>query len=132
MKIDKDSINKRLKAVHVYEADLIEKYIFGQGPGGQKINKTASCVLLQHIPTGIVIKCQAHRSREANRLQARLELCKRLEKIAKAKRLKEQKEKALQRSQNRKPTASQKQKMIENKRHRSEKKRARSRPIEHD
>ena len=48
-------------------------------PGGQKINKTSSCVYLKHLPTGIEIKCQQGRSREMNRYYARKELCQRLE-----------------------------------------------------
>ena len=38
------------------EEDLEEKFIRGSGPGGQKINKTSSCVELKHIKSGIVIK----------------------------------------------------------------------------
>ena len=45
--------------------------IVGFGPGGQKINKTSSCVQLKHIPTGIIVKCQETRSREENRKIAR-------------------------------------------------------------
>ena len=38
------------------EEDLEEKFIRGSGPGGQKINKTSSCVELKHIKTGIIVK----------------------------------------------------------------------------
>lgn len=38
--------------------DLEETFICGWGPGGQAINKTANCVRLKHIPTGISVKCQ--------------------------------------------------------------------------
>lgn len=40
------------------EEDLEEKFIRGSGPGGQKINKTSSCVELKHIKTGIIVKVQ--------------------------------------------------------------------------
>lgn len=33
-------------------------YVLGSGPGGQSINTTANCVVLKHIPTGIMVKCQ--------------------------------------------------------------------------
>jgi len=36
------------------ESDLEEKFVRGSGPGGQKINKTSSCVQLKHVPTGML------------------------------------------------------------------------------
>jgi peptide chain release factor len=53
------------------EDDIVETFVRGSGPGGQKINKTASCVMLRHIPTGIVIRCQEGRSQYRNREMAR-------------------------------------------------------------
>jgi hypothetical protein len=53
------------------DSDLIEKFLHGSGPGGQKINKTSSAVQLKHIPTGIVVKYQDTRSRTVNRKMAR-------------------------------------------------------------
>ncbi|KAG5981344.1 hypothetical protein E4U55_003022 [Claviceps digitariae] len=53
------------------ESEIEESFLKGSGPGGQKINKTSSAVQLKHIPTGIVVKCQATRSRSQNRKQAR-------------------------------------------------------------
>ena len=38
------------------ESELEEMYTKGSGPGGQSVNKTSNCVVLKHIPTGIVIK----------------------------------------------------------------------------
>lgn len=34
------------------EQDLEEQFVKGSGPGGQKINKTSSCVVLKHLPSG--------------------------------------------------------------------------------
>ena len=51
-------------------SDIVEKYITGGGKGGQKINKTANCVMLKHIPTGTIVKCQKHREQNRNRLSA--------------------------------------------------------------
>ncbi|KAI0977435.1 RF-1 domain-containing protein [Xylaria arbuscula] len=53
------------------EDEIEESFLKGSGPGGQKINKTNSAVQLKHLPTGLVIKCQATRSRSQNRTIAR-------------------------------------------------------------
>ncbi|KAF6841596.1 peptidyl-trna hydrolase domain protein [Colletotrichum plurivorum] len=53
------------------DSEIEESYLKGSGPGGQKINKTSSAVQLKHIPTGIVVKSQATRSRSQNRKIAR-------------------------------------------------------------
>ncbi|KAJ8920318.1 hypothetical protein NQ315_011980 [Exocentrus adspersus] len=55
----------------LHEKDLYEMHVKGSGPGGQKINKTSSCVVLKHIPTGIVVKCQETRYLEQNQKRAR-------------------------------------------------------------
>ncbi|XP_076250588.1 mitochondrial translation release factor in rescue-like [Rhynchophorus ferrugineus] len=68
------TINKQIdfsKVPVLNEKDLIEQQVRGSGPGGQKINKTSSCVVLKHIPTGLVVKCQETRYLEQNRKIAR-------------------------------------------------------------
>ncbi|KAJ0381479.1 hypothetical protein COL26b_000157 [Colletotrichum chrysophilum] len=61
------------------DSDIEESYLKGSGPGGQKINKTSSAVQLKHIPTGIVVKSQATRSRSQNRKIARELLAQKLD-----------------------------------------------------
>lgn len=70
-----EELEARMHALGIQDADLIEKFILGSGPGGQKVNKTASCVYLKHLPTGIEVKCGRERSQEINRFLARRELC---------------------------------------------------------
>nr|XP_006113783.2 probable peptide chain release factor C12orf65 homolog, mitochondrial isoform X1 [Pelodiscus sinensis]XP_025035825.1 probable peptide chain release factor C12orf65 homolog, mitochondrial isoform X1 [Pelodiscus sinensis]XP_025035826.1 probable peptide chain release factor C12orf65 homolog, mitochondrial isoform X1 [Pelodiscus sinensis]XP_025035827.1 probable peptide chain release factor C12orf65 homolog, mitochondrial isoform X1 [Pelodiscus sinensis]XP_025035828.1 probable peptide chain relea len=53
------------------ETDLEEQFVRGDGPGGQATNKTSNCVVLKHIPSGIVVKCHQTRSVELNRQRAR-------------------------------------------------------------
>ncbi|KAL2191893.1 hypothetical protein L209DRAFT_748621 [Thermothelomyces heterothallicus CBS 203.75] len=63
------------------ESEIEESFLKGSGPGGQKINKTNSAVQLKHIPTGIVVKSQATRSREQNRKIARQLLALKLDEL---------------------------------------------------
>jgi protein subunit release factor B len=75
------ALEARMTSLGITESDLLEKFVRGSGAGGQKINKTSSCVFLKHLPSGVCIKCQMDRSRELNRFLARRELCEQLESI---------------------------------------------------
>lgn len=76
-----NALTQRMAELEINEDQLTERFIKGSGSGGQKINKTASCVYLLHKPTGIEVKCQRSRSQSANRFFARRELCDRLEQV---------------------------------------------------
>ena len=73
-----EDINKLMRKFSIFENDIIESFISSGGPGGQHVNKTASCVYLKHIPTGIEVKCQSQRSQASNRITARKILVKRI------------------------------------------------------
>ena len=75
----KSALTARMLALGIREPELDEKFILGSGKGGQKVNKTSSCVYLRHRPTGLEVKCGQTRFREQNRFLARRELCDRLE-----------------------------------------------------
>ncbi|XP_068019624.1 mitochondrial translation release factor in rescue [Melanerpes formicivorus] len=62
---------KSLNLLSLTEAELEEQFVRGDGPGGQATNKTSNCVVLKHIPSGIVVKCHQTRSAEQNRKIAR-------------------------------------------------------------
>jgi len=70
---------RRMEACGVREEDLAESFIRGSGSGGQKINKTSSCVQLHHRPTGLEVKVQEARSQALNRFFARRRLCELIE-----------------------------------------------------
>ncbi len=74
-----EALRLRMERLGIRDQDLLEKFIHGGGKGGQKINKSASCVYLKHLPTGIEVKCQASRSQLLNRFLARRILVERIE-----------------------------------------------------
>ena len=47
--------------------DLDIRAIRGSGDGGQKMNKTSSTIVITHIPSKIVVRCQAERSQFRNK-----------------------------------------------------------------
>lgn len=110
------------------EDDLTEKFILGSGRGGQKLQKTASTVYLRHSATGIEIKCQEQRSREANRYYARKRLCEKLEEIKLGELSKKQQQIEKIRRQKRKRSKRAKEKILEQKHKRSEVKQSRKPP----
>jgi protein subunit release factor B len=116
---------ERMLLLGILEENLIEKFILGSGSGGQKINKTSSCVWLKHEPSGITVKCQKERSRELNRYYARQLLCDKLDKkINQAKSAQEQAIAKIRR-QKRKRSKRAKEKILADKRHQTIKKQER-------
>lgn len=122
------ALEERMARLGVTEADLTEKFILGSGSGGQKINKTHSCVYLKHEPSGIEVKCQSSRSRELNRFHARKELCDTLDDIRLGKASKRQQEMEKIRRQKRRRSRRSKRRSIQDKRLLSQKKNLRRRP----
>ncbi len=72
-------LKERMEALDIHEKDIEEKFVRSSGKGGQKVNKTSTCVYLKHLPTGIEVKCMKDRSQSINRFIARRELVKRIE-----------------------------------------------------
>jgi protein subunit release factor B len=127
-----EDLRLRMERLEIREEDLIEKFVLGSGSGGQKINKTSSCVYLKHAPSGVEVKCQKDRSREMNRFYARRDLCEKLEELLFKEKSEKQQLIEKIRRQKRRKTRKQKQKMIEDKRVRSEKKSLRKPPRNHE
>ena len=76
-----EELRERMESLSVTEEEFRETFVRSSGPGGQKVNKTSSCVYLVHLPTGLSVKCQQERSQTLNRLFARRLLLDRIERL---------------------------------------------------
>ncbi len=109
-----------MRSLGLLETDLEEQFVRGSGPGGQKINKTSSTVLLIHRPSGLQVRCQASRSQADNRFLARRLLADKIEVVQKGKRAAEQQRIAKIRRQKRKRSKRAKEKVLREKHRRTE------------
>lgn len=123
-----NALLKAMAELGIREEDLVEKFIRGSGKGGQKINKTSSCVYLRHEPSGIEVKCQRERSQALNRYYARKELCSKLDTRLRGAASKKRQQIEKVRRQKRKRSKRAKEKMLEGKAHRSGIKASRKKP----
>ena len=125
-----DRLARRLAAVGVREADLEETFVRSGGHGGQNVNKTSTCVMILHRPTGVRVKCQENRQQGMNRFRAREMLAARLEALARARRAAAQAEAEKLRRQKRGRSRGAKQRILADKAHHASKKTSRRRPAE--
>lgn len=116
-----------MEKLEIFESDLAEHFIRGSGKGGQKVNKTSSCVQLNHAPSEIEIRCQKTRSQADNRYWARKELCERIEEKVLGVESKKQQAFEKIRRKKRKRSSRAKARMLDNKSKQSTKKKLRGR-----
>ena len=109
----------------IREQDLDEQFVRSGGHGGQNVNKVSTCVILVHRPSGTTVRCQEERSQAMNRFRARRRLVDKMEEslLGAASRQRQEIEKI--RRQKRKRGRRAKQKMLRDKRHRSDVKESR-------
>jgi peptide chain release factor len=121
------ALRQRMERLGVREEEFRETFIRSSGPGGQKVNKTSSCVYLVHLPTGLNVKCQQERSQALNRFLARRLILDRIERLrtglVRAEKMRVEKIKRQKRRRSRKA----KEKILEVKHLQSEKKTLRTR-----
>ena len=113
---------KRMRNLGVLENDFQESFVRSSGPGGQKVNKSSSCVFLLHIPTGLSVKCQKERSQSLNRFLAKRLLLDKIERQQKGFIAQEKEKLEKIRRQKRKRSKRAKEKILADKHQQAEKK----------
>ncbi len=100
--------------------DIEEQFVKGSGAGGQKVNKTSSVVHLRHVPTGIEVRMQKHREQSRNRASAYKLLILKIEEHKKGKESKLSQKIFKLRKQKQRRSRRAKEKMLQEKHHRTE------------
>jgi protein subunit release factor B len=118
-------LERRMAALGVRETDIEESFVRSGGHGGQNVNKTSTCVMLLHRPTGLQVKCQATRQQGLNRFLARRLLLDKIEARKTGFVAAQQAEIEKIRRQKRKRSRRAKARMLADKSHHAEKKAAR-------
>ncbi len=111
---------ERMLKLGIVEADLEESFVRSAGAGGQHVNKTSTCVVLVHKPSGIRVKCQQERSQAMNRFLARRWLLDKIEEVQEGRKSALQQEREKIRRQKRRRSRRSKQRMLEQKHRRSD------------
>ncbi len=120
-----DQLTQRMAALEVRECDLEESFVRSGGHGGQNVNKTSTCVMLVHRPTGLQVKCQETRQQGLNRFLARRLLLDKIEALQQGKVTAERDRIEKLRRQKRKRSKGAKNRMLADKSHNAGKKAAR-------
>ncbi len=120
---------EKAQRLGIHPEDVSEQFVRGSGAGGQKINKTNSCVLLRHLPTGTEVRCQRHREQSLNRLSAYKLLILKIEEVKLGKQSVIAQKIFKLRKQKKRRSKKAKEKMMEAKKHRSTIKQNRGRVV---
>jgi len=118
-------LETRLIKLKINKQEVVERFIRAGGPGGQNVNKTATCVYLKHLPTSLEVKMSRERSQALNRFLAWRLLADKIEEQLQG--LKSQRQQAIEkiRRQKRKRSKRAKEKTLKAKKNQAQKKQLR-------
>ena len=120
------SIEQRMRALGITDAQLEEIFARSGGPGGQNVNKVLTAVTLRHLPSGVSVTVQDSRSQVFNRKLARERLLDAIERRREKERAAEiARREKLRRQRSPRPRAL-KKRILEGKRRRSKLKKLRT------
>jgi protein subunit release factor B len=114
------ALTDRLQRLGIHQSDIEEHFIRSRGKGGQNVNKVATCVVLHHRPTGIIVRCERERSQALNRFRARQLLADKIERRVRGRASAEAARIAKLRRQKRRRSRRAKEKMLSAKHARGE------------
>ena len=120
--LEESELKQRIKKLRIDVQDVEEKFIRSSGSGGQKVNKTSSCVQLKYLPADLVVKCQTQRSQAFNRKKAWDRLLDKIEQQREEKKLLKRQERYKKKARQRKRSKAAKERMLEGKKRQSQKK----------
>ncbi len=123
-----DELKIELQNMRIDPRSVEETFLRSGGPGGQNVNKVATCVVLRHRESQLVVTSETHRSQAMNRIAAWQRLIDRIKvhRETTEARLRAEREK-IRRQKRRRPRAV-KERILSEKRHRSEIKKLRAKP----
>ena len=121
----KDELRLRMNRLGIAPADLEQSFARSSGPGGQNVNKVSTAVTLRYKDFSVT--AQDSRSQLINRQLAMERLLESIEKSQKAERQEKRSTMEKTRRQNRKRPRGLKEKILRNKKHRSDTKKMRGR-----
>src|SRR4029079_17339178 len=119
----------RMASLGIREEEVEESFVRSGGHGGQNVNKTSTCVMLTHRPSGIQVKCQTTRQQGLTRVLARHRLLDKIEEQRRTSAAAELARVEKLRRQKRPRSRGAKQRILADKAHHSTKKQMRHRPL---
>ncbi len=116
------ALQDKMTRLSLRESDFEESFVRSGGAGGQNVNKVSTCVVVRHLPTGLLVKCQRERSQSLNRYLAKRLLVEKIEALVLGIQSTQRKKIEKLRRQKRKRSKRAKEKMLEAKHRHSQKK----------